>query len=77
MTQSYFGPDRRRQQIGSVNPDRRVIKTEDTDIFDSPRDPSALDLQEGHVCFFLNEKLSKGKIYLVAQGPTKLAPSGS
>ena len=45
--------------------------------FDSPRAPSAPDLQEGHVCFFLNEKLSKGKIYLVAQGPTKLAPSGS
>ena len=37
------------------------MKTEDTDVFDSPRDPSAPDLQEGHVCFFLNEKLSKGK----------------
>jgi hypothetical protein len=36
------------------------MKTEDTDVFDSPRDPSALDLQEGHVCFFLNEKLSGG-----------------
>jgi hypothetical protein len=37
------------------------MKTEDTDVFDSPRDPSAPDLEEGYVCFFLNEKLSKGK----------------
>ena len=29
--------------------------------FDFPHDPSAPDLQEEHVCFFLNEKLSKGK----------------
>ena len=29
--------------------------------FDFPHDPSAPDLQEEYVCFFLNETLSKGK----------------
>ncbi|MBT5107074.1 MAG: response regulator [Rhodospirillaceae bacterium] len=65
LTKGYFGPDRRRREIESVEPDRRVVKQEDTEIFRSPRNPTTLDLKEGRVCFFrlkngLKEKLSGG-----------------
>jgi response regulator RpfG family c-di-GMP phosphodiesterase len=64
-TKHYFGPDRRRRSVEGVDPERRVKKTEDTEVFHSQRAPSSLDMKEGRVCFFrlknsLKERLSGG-----------------